>query len=41
MIVTPKNVDAAIERLARVIADALNMTLHSGVSVNEINEFFI
>jgi spore protease len=41
MIVTPKNVDAAIERLSRVIADAVNMTLHRGVNINEINEFFI
>ena len=41
MIVTPKNVDAAIERISRVIADAVNMTLHPGVSINEINEFFI
>ncbi len=41
MIVTPKNVDAAIERLSRVIADAVNMTLHKETDVNEINEFFI
>lgn len=41
MIVAPKNIDSAIERLARVIADAINMTLHKGVNVNEINEFFI
>ena len=41
MIVTPKNIDAAIERMARVLADAINMTLHSRVNVNEINEFFL
>lgn len=41
MIVTPKNIDAAIERMARVLADAINMTLHSRVSVSEINEFFL
>ncbi len=41
MIVTPKNVDAAIERLSRVIADGINMTLHKDTDINEINEFFI
>lgn len=41
MIVTPKNVDIAIERMAKVIADSINMTLHDDIDINEINEFFL
>lgn len=41
MIVTPKNIDAAIERMARVLADAINLALHRRMNLSEINEFFL
>ncbi len=39
MFVTPKEVDAVIERLAGIIANALNMALHPGITADDINRY--
>jgi len=39
MFVTPKEVDAVVERLARIIANALNIALHPGISKDDIDRF--
>ncbi|MCL2365301.1 MAG: GPR endopeptidase [Defluviitaleaceae bacterium] len=37
--VTPKDVDAVVMRLARIIANALNMALHPGISAEDVNRY--
>ncbi|MDR3239935.1 MAG: GPR endopeptidase [Clostridiales bacterium] len=39
MFVTPKEVDAVIERLAGIIANALNMALHPGIRAENFNRY--
>lgn len=39
MFVTPKEVDAVIHRLANIIANAVNIALHPGVSQEDINRY--
>ena len=39
MFVTPKDVDAVINRLAAVIAGALNIALHPGVTAEDVNRY--
>lgn len=39
MFVTPKDVDAVIERLAKIIANALNVALHPGIDSDDINRY--
>jgi len=39
MFVTPKEVDAVVERLANIIANAVNIALHPGVDVGDINRY--
>lgn len=39
MFVTPKEVDAVIERLSAIIANALNIGLHPGISKEDINRY--
>ena len=39
MFVTPKEVDAVVERLARIIANALNIALHPGIGKEDIDRF--
>ena len=41
MIVTPKNIDIAIERLSEVISSGINMAIHKGFEMKEINEYLI
>lgn len=41
MIVTPKNIDIAIERISDVVASAVNMAIHKGFKMQEINEYLI
>ena len=40
MFVTPKEVDAVISRLAGIIANALNIALHPGITQDDINRYF-
>jgi len=39
MFVTPKDVDAVIERLSGIIANALNISLHPGITKEGINRY--
>ncbi|MDR0958145.1 MAG: GPR endopeptidase [Clostridiales bacterium] len=39
MFVTPKEVDEVIARLSNVIANALNISLHKGITLEDINRF--
>ena len=40
MFVTPKEVDAVIVRLAGIIANAINIALHPGITPQDINKYF-
>ncbi|MDR2650668.1 MAG: GPR endopeptidase [Clostridiales bacterium] len=39
MFVTPKEVDAIIERLANIIANGVNIAVHPGIKTEDINRF--
>lgn len=39
MFVTPKEVDAVIGRLAKIIADMLNIALHPGITKDDVNRY--
>lgn len=41
MVVTPKNIDIAIERMATTIANGLNMTIHKGFDFGDINDYMM
>lgn len=41
MVVTPKNIDIAIERMAAVISNGMNLATHKGFEIDEINEYLI
>jgi len=41
MIVTPKNIDIAIERMSDVISAGINMATHQGFGMHEISEYLI
>lgn len=41
MVVTPKNIDIAIERISDVVASGLNVATHQGFEIEEINEYLI
>ncbi len=39
LFVTPKEVDAVVDRLANIIANSLNIALHPGITKDDINRF--
>lgn len=39
MFVTPKEVDAVVDRLANIIANGINIALHPGVTMEDINKY--
>ncbi len=39
MFVTPKEVDAVVDRLAGIIANAVNIAMHPGISMADINRY--
>ncbi|MCL2351713.1 MAG: GPR endopeptidase [Firmicutes bacterium] len=39
MFVTPKEVDAVIDRLSNIIANALNIALHPGIGPDDVNRY--
>ncbi len=39
MFVTPKEVDAVVDRLANIIANSINIALHPGVTLEDINKY--
>lgn len=40
-IVTPKNIDMAVERMANAISNGLNMALHRGFDFNDVSDYLI
>ncbi len=39
LFVTPKEVDAVIERLSKIIANAINIAMHPGIDFDDINRY--
>ncbi|MCL1883538.1 MAG: GPR endopeptidase [Defluviitaleaceae bacterium] len=39
MFVTPKDVDAVIQRLANIVSNTLNVALHPGITTDDINRY--
>jgi spore protease len=39
MIVTPKEIDNIIDRISKVIANGLNIALHQGITLNDVNRY--
>lgn len=39
MFVTPKEVDAVVDRLANIIANSINIAMHPGITVEDINRY--
>lgn len=39
LIVTPKEIDDVIDRIAKVIANGLNIALHKGITLNDVNRY--
>lgn len=39
LIVTPKEIDEIIERISKVIANGLNIALHQGITLNDVNRY--
>lgn len=40
MFVTPKEVDAVVDRLSRIISNGINIALHPGITSEDINRYF-
>ena len=39
LIVTPKEIDELTERVAKVIANGLNIALHQGITLDDVNRY--
>ncbi len=39
LIVTPKEIDEAIEKISKIIANGLNIALHQGITLNDVNRY--
>lgn len=39
LIVTPKEIDEVVERVAKVIANGLNIALHKGITLKDVNRY--
>jgi spore protease len=39
LIVTPKEIDDAVEKIGKVIANGLNIALHKGITLNDVNRY--
>ncbi|MBQ3568060.1 MAG: GPR endopeptidase [Anaerotignum sp.] len=39
MFVTPKEVDAVVDRLANIIANSINIAIHPGITMEDINKY--
>lgn len=39
LIVTPKEIDEVVERVSKVIANGLNISLHQGITLNDVNRY--
>jgi len=41
MFVTPKEIDAVVTRLAKIIANTLNIALHPGITQDDVNRYLV
>ena len=41
LVVTPKDIDASMEKLSGAIAGGINLAMHNGLSLEEIHEFML
>lgn len=39
LVVTPKDIDDVVDRIAKVIANGLNIALHQGITLNDVNRY--
>lgn len=39
LIVTPKEIDDTVDRISKVIANGLNIALHQGITLNDVNRY--
>lgn len=39
LIVTPKEIDEVVEKVSKVIANGLNIALHQGITLNDVNRY--
>jgi spore protease len=39
LMVTPKEIDTLIDDAAKIIANGINISLHSGIGLNDINRY--
>jgi spore protease len=39
LIVTPKEIDDIVERISKVVANGLNIALHEGITLNDVNRY--
>lgn len=39
LIVTPKEIDEVIEKVSKIIANGLNIALHQGITLNDVNRY--
>jgi len=39
LIVTPKEVDEAVDKISKVIANGLNIALHQGITMQDVNRY--
>jgi len=39
LVVTPKEIDEVIEKISKVIANGLNIALHQGITLNDVNRY--
>ncbi|HHV97809.1 MAG TPA: GPR endopeptidase, partial [Clostridiaceae bacterium] len=39
LIVTPKETDEVVDRIAKVIANGLNISLHQGITLDDVDRY--
>jgi spore protease len=39
LIVTPKEIDEAVEKISKIIANGLNIALHQGITLDDVNRY--
>ena len=39
LVVTPKEIDDAVDRISKVIANGINIALHQGITLNDVNRY--
>ena len=41
MVVTPKNIDSAVERMSTAVSNGLNLAIHKGFDFGDISEYLL